>query len=146
MKLSVFNVVLSQMPLAEACAYLKRSGVDAVEIGCGGYPGKAHCDPAILLQDDAKLRDFRAAVADSGLEICALSTHGNAVHPDPAVAKVFHDDFVNAVLLAEKLGITRVVTFSGCRPAKSRNSTASARVCTRVVLPGFRTSTNWTGC
>ena len=48
----------------------------------------------------------------NNLEIAALSTHGNPVHPDPAVAKQFHDDFENAVLLYEKInemGTTVVV-------------------------------------
>ena len=40
--------------------------------------------------------------------------HGNAVHPDKAVAEKAHTEFENAVLLAEKLGVETVVTFSGC--------------------------------
>ena len=85
-----------------------------VEVGCGGYPGKAHCDPAVLLNDPKKLQAFKDTFARSGLTISALSAHGNAVHPVPEIAKAYHEDFVNAVLLAEKLGVDRVVTFSGC--------------------------------
>ena len=114
MKLSVFAVLLADKSLDEACKYLADSGVQAVEIGCGGFPGKAHCNPEELLKDDKKIAEFKNTIEKHGLEIAALSTHGNAVHPDPAVAKVFHDDFVNTVLLAEKLGIDRVITFSGC--------------------------------
>jgi sugar phosphate isomerase/epimerase len=36
------------------------------------------------------------------------------VHPDPAVAASYEKDFVNAILLAEKLGVPVVNTFSGC--------------------------------
>ena len=114
MKLSVFAVLLADRSLDDACKYLKDSGVQAIEIGAGGFPGKAHCNPAELLKDDKKIEEFRNPIEKHGLEIAALSTHGNAVHPDPAVAKVFHDDYVNTVLLAEKLGVTRVITFSGC--------------------------------
>ena len=39
------------------------------------------------------------------LDIAALSVHGNAVHPDKAVAEKAHTEFENAVLLAEKLGV-----------------------------------------
>ena len=85
-----------------------------MEVGCGGYPGKAHCDPAVLLSDPKKLQAFKDTFARSGLTISALSAHGNAVHPVPEIAKAYHEDFVNAVLLAEKLGVDRVVTFSGC--------------------------------
>ena len=92
MKLSVFAVLLADRSLDDACKYLKDSGVQAIEIGAGGFPGKAHCNPAELLKDDKKIEEFRNTIEKHGLEIAALSTHGNAVHPDPAVAKVFHDD------------------------------------------------------
>lgn len=114
MKLGVFTVLLGQKPLREACEYLARSGVQAVEIGCGGHPGKAHADPKALLRDDAALREFRAAIEESGLTLAALSTHGNAVHPDPAMAQAAHADFEDACRLAERLGVETVITFSGC--------------------------------
>lgn len=114
MKLSVLAVALADRPLADALQFLKERGVQQVEVGCGGYPGKAHCDPAVLLSDPKKLQAFKDTFARSGLTISALSSHGNAVHPVPEIAKAYHEDFVNAVLLAEKLGVDRVVTFSGC--------------------------------
>ena len=129
MKLSVFSVLLSDQPLEQALAFLKAQGVQAVEIGCGGYPGKAHCDPAQLLADEAKLAAFKAAIDGSGLQLAALSVHGNAVHPDQAVAKSYHDDFVNAVLLAEKLGIDRIVTFSGCPGGSAEDKTPNWVTC-----------------
>ncbi len=122
MKLSVFNVILGDRPFAEAMKYLADSGVQEVEIGCGGYPGKAHCDPAILLKDEEKRAEFQKVLADNHLAISALSTHGNPVHPDKERAKAFQDDFAGAVLLAEKLGVKRIVTFSGC-PGGSRADT-----------------------
>ena len=57
MKLGVFTVLLGAQPLRQACEYLAKSGVQAVEIGCGGNPGKAHCDPKALLADPAKLAE-----------------------------------------------------------------------------------------
>ncbi len=114
MKLSVFNPVLNGQPFEDAMKYLADSGVQAVEIGCGGFPGKAHCDPAVLLADEEKLDAFQRVLAQNHLELCALSTHGNPVHPDPEVAKQYRDDFTGAVLLAERLGVKRIVGFSGC--------------------------------
>mgnify|MGYP000314783875 CR=1 FL=1 len=105
MKLSVFNPVLGDMPFESAMQYLAQCGVDAVEIGCGGYPGKAHCDPALLLEDEGALSTFKRVLKKNGLELAALSAHGNPVHPDPDVAESFRQDFQNAVLLAERLGI-----------------------------------------
>ena len=114
MKLGVLTVVLAQMEIEKAMKYLADSGVQMVEIGCGGFPGKAHCDPEVLLNDDTKLEAFKQAIYGNGLEISALSCHGNPVHPNKEIAKKFHDDFINTILLAEKLGVDRIVGFSGC--------------------------------
>lgn len=129
MKLSVFAVLLADRSLDEACKYLADSGVQAVEIGAGGFPGKAHCNPEELLRDESKIAEFKNTIEKHGLEIAALSTHGNAVHPDPAVAKQFHDDFVNTVLLAEKLGVKRVITFSGCPGGSPEDKTPNWVTC-----------------
>ena len=114
MKLGVFTVPLGGMSLDEACAFLAAKGVQMVEIGCGGCPGKAHCDPEELLNDDKKCQEFLDTIHKHGLEISALSAHGNMVHPDPAVAAMYEKDFTNAILLAEKLGVSVINTFSGC--------------------------------
>lgn len=129
MKLSVFNVILGGQPFAQAMKYLADSGVRAVEIGCGGFPGKAHCDPALLLGDDAKRHEFENIIASNHLEICALSTHGNPIHPNPEIAKSFEADFENAVLLAEKLGVDRIVTFSGCPGGSPEDKTPNWVTC-----------------
>ena len=129
MKLGVFNPILYGMSFEDAMKYLSDNGVQAVEIGCGGFPGKTHCDPAVLLNDEEKLEQFKAVLEKNHLEISALSTHGNAVHPDPEVAKKFHDDFVNAVLLAEKLGVKRIVTFSGCPGGCAEDKTPNWVTC-----------------
>ena len=129
MKLGVFNPILAGMPFEDAMKYLADSGVQAVEIGCGGFPGKAHCDPAVLLNDEAALEKFKAVLEKNHLEISALSTHGNAVHPNPEIAKKFHDDFVGAVLLAEKLGVKRIITFSGCPGGSPEDKTPNWVTC-----------------
>ncbi len=114
MKLSVLTNLFANLSLDEALAKFSKMGIKCVEIGCGGYPGKAHCDPEKLLADKAALDEFVATFKKYGIEICALSTHGNPVHPDKAEAARYHKDFENVVLLAEKLGIDTVITFSGC--------------------------------
>ena len=55
MKLSVLANLYAQYPLEETLAKLKALGVEAAEIGAGGYPGKAHCDPEKLLASPADL-------------------------------------------------------------------------------------------
>ncbi len=114
MELGVLTNLYGAKSLDETLSILHAKGVTMAEIGCGGYPGKAHCDPKVLLNDDAALAEFKATFEKYDMKISCLSCHGNAVHPDKAIAKAFHDDFVDAVLLAEKLGIDTIVTFSGC--------------------------------
>ena len=115
MKLSVLAVALADRSFPEALQFLKERGVQQVEVGCGGYPGKAHCDPAVLLNDKKKLDEFKKALAGSGLTISALSAHGNAVHPKKEIAAAYHQDFVNAVLLAEnreKFGFSPIISLT----------------------------------
>ncbi|MFK7691299.1 sugar phosphate isomerase/epimerase family protein [Paenibacillus sp. HJGM_3] len=114
MKLGVFAVLFAGRPLEEALDHIASKGLQAVEIGTGNYPGNAHCDPDVLLQDNGKLEAFRKAVESRGLIISALSCHGNALHPQKAIAQGFHDTFVKTVDLAERLGVPVVNTFSGC--------------------------------
>lgn len=129
MKLGVLTNLFANIPFAEALDRFEALGIEAVEIGCGGFPGKAHCDPAVLLYDDKALADWKKLIDDHHMTIAALSTHGNPVHPDKAVAKAFHDDFVNTVLLAEKLGIDTVVTFSGCPGGSPEDKTPNWATC-----------------
>ncbi len=114
MKLGVFTTLLSNLSLEESLKYFKSLGIEAVEIGCGGYPGNAHANPEILLNDDKALDTFKGLIKDFDVEISALSCHGNPVHPDKATAKYFDDAIKNTILLAEKIGIHQINTFSGC--------------------------------
>lgn len=114
MKLGVFAVLFGNKTLEETLAYLSSLGVQAVEIGAGGNPGKVHCNPKELLANQDKFEEFKSLFEKYNITISALSVHGNPVHPNPEEAAADHEDFENAVLLAEKLGIDTVVTFSGC--------------------------------
>ena len=121
MKLSVLANLYGAKSLDETLSILSSLGVKTVEIGAGGYPGKAHCNPEELLADSKKFDAFVATFQKYDVEICALAAHGNALHPDAAIAAQFDKDFRNAVLLAEKLGVDTVITFSGC-PGDSDSS------------------------
>ncbi len=121
MKIGVITNLLGNLPLEEALEYFVSKGIEMVEIGCGGYPGDAHANPDILLNDEAKLEEFKALLKKYNVEISALSCHANPVHPDKAVAKEFDEAMRKAVLLAEKLGVHQINTFSGC-PGDSENA------------------------
>ena len=111
MKLGVLTNLLANIPLEEALKYFKSLGIEMVEIGCGGFPGNAHANPDVLLNDDKALEDFKALLKKYDVEISALSCHGNPVHPNKEIAAQFDSDMRKAVLLAEKLGIHQINTF-----------------------------------
>ena len=121
MKLGVLTNLLANLPLEDALKYFKTLGIEMVEIGCGGYPGNDHANPDILLNDDKKLEEFKALIKKYDVEISALSCHGNPVHPDKEIAASYDADIRKTILLAEKLGIHQINTFSGC-PGDSEGS------------------------
>ena len=114
MKLGVFTTLLSNLPFEEALKYFKSLGIEMVEIGCGGYPGNAHADPNVLLNDSKALDEFKGLIKEYDMGISALSCHANPVHPNKAEAKAADEVIRNAILLAEKLGLDQINTFSGC--------------------------------
>ena len=114
MKLSVLANCYGSKTLDETLSIFSKLGVEAVEIGSGGYPGKAHANPAVLLNDADEFKKFMATFEKYGIEPCALATHGNPVHPNKEIAAKFESDFRDSVLLAEKMGLDTVITFSGC--------------------------------
>jgi sugar phosphate isomerase/epimerase len=120
MKIGVFAVLFGDRPFEVALDTLVDLGVEAVEIGTGAYPGSAHCDPGELLSSGKRLQAFREAVKTRGLTISALSCHGNPLHPDRRIARAHHNAFLETVLLARKLDVATVITFSGCPAADSK--------------------------
>lgn len=113
MKIGVFTVLLADLPLETAFEKIAALNIRTVELATGNYPGDAHCKLA-MLEDPAKLAEFKKKLDGAGFQISALSCHGNPLHPDPAHGQ--HDREVSrkTILLAEKMGIPVVVDFSGC--------------------------------
>lgn len=114
MELSVMSPILKQVSLEEALAYLSSLGVDSLEIGAGGYPGKAHLDPKEYLNNPGKIEEFKALLKKYNMKLSAVACHGNPVHPNKELAKKFHEEFVDAMKVAVELGVDTVIGFSGC--------------------------------
>ena len=129
MKLSVLTNLFGNLSFDEALAKFEALGIEAIEVGCGGYPGRAHCDPEVLLSDDAALAEWLDTIKRHNVTLAALSVHGNPVHPNKELAEGYHKDFVNAVLLAEKIGIDTVITFSGCPGGSKADKTPNWATC-----------------
>jgi len=114
MKLGVLTVPLYNLAVEEAFEYLSGLGVQAVEIGCGGFPGDKHMQPARVADDPAVAAHYKEILQKNKLEISALSVHGNPVHPNKEIARKAHEEFIQTCRAAQTLGVDTVVTFSGC--------------------------------
>lgn len=121
MKLCVLTVPFGALSLEETLKKLSSMGVQAVELAAGGYPGNEHLNAKELLADPAKVDEVKNLMKKYNIKIAAIACHGNPIHPQKEIAENFHNQFIDAVLVAEKLGVETVITFSGC-PGDNENS------------------------
>ena len=112
--IGVFNPPFRKLSLDEMIDKLSSMGIEAVEIGAGGYTGTPQCPVPELLADPGKARAWKKKFEDRGIQVMALSCHANALYPDPAKAGPFAAQVRQAIQLAGMLEIPTVVGFSGC--------------------------------
>jgi sugar phosphate isomerase/epimerase len=112
--IGVFDPVYADLSLEDMLDRVSALGLEAMEIGTGGYPASPHCPVKDLLEDPAKLRAWKKKFTDKNIQVAALSCHGNPIHPDPKIANRDAESFRRTVLLAEKLDVKVIVGFSGC--------------------------------
>ena len=113
MRVGLFTALFAKLSLDEVIKKIKPLGIRTVELGTGNYPGDPHLKLE-WLSAPAKLKEFKQRLDDQGISISALSCHGNALHPDRKFAEISAETNRKTILLAEKLGVTRVIDFSGC--------------------------------
>jgi sugar phosphate isomerase/epimerase len=112
--IGVFDPVYKGLSLDAMLDKVSALGLEAMEIGTGGYPEAHHCPLDELLADASKAKAWQKKFEDRGVHVATLSCHGNPIHPDPEHAKKDADTFRKTVLLAERLGVKVIVGFSGC--------------------------------
>jgi sugar phosphate isomerase/epimerase len=112
--IGVFDPVYEKLTLDQMIDKISALGLEAVEIGTGGYPANSHCPIDELLADPAKAKAWQKKFTDKGLRVATLSCHGNPLHPNAAHAAKDQDTFRKTVRLAEMLDVKVIVGFSGC--------------------------------
>jgi sugar phosphate isomerase/epimerase len=112
--IGVFDPVYADLSLDAMIDKVSALGLEAIEIGTGGYPGASHCPVDELLADPAKAKAWVKKFEDRGIRVATLSCHGNPVHPDAKHAARDAETFRKTVLLAERIGVKVIVGFSGC--------------------------------
>lgn len=113
MKLGVFNPLFGHMEFEEMLDYVKESGLEAVEIGTGGYPGNKHCNVDELLESEDERTKYLKAFESRGLIISAFSCHGNPLTPDQEFAAESDEALRKSIKLASLMGVPVVNAFSG---------------------------------
>jgi sugar phosphate isomerase/epimerase len=115
MKLGLFTPVFGKLRVKDMLAKVRSfDKITAIELGTGAWPGSDHVDLDTCVNDKNRASELRKMIVDAGLSISALSCHGNPLHPDATLAKKDDEVFRKTVLLAERLEVPVVVTFSGC--------------------------------
>ena len=112
--IGVFDPVYNHLSLDVMLEKVSALGLEAMEIGTGGYPNNPHCPLDDLIQDQSKAKAWQKKFEDKGIQVATLSCHGNPIHPNAAHAQKDIDTFRKTVQLAEMLGVRVIVGFSGC--------------------------------
>ncbi len=114
MRIGVLTTLFGSLPLEQALDRVTSHGLDAVELGGGGYAGTAHCDVSRVLADDRYRESLSELLRSRGLTLSALSVHGNPLHPNPEIASAHDTALRDGIRAAHALGIGRLNCFSGC--------------------------------
>ncbi|WP_123534440.1 sugar phosphate isomerase/epimerase family protein [Halosimplex salinum] len=113
MDVGVLTVALGGESVDDAFAYLDEQGVDAVELGCGGFVGDDHLPRDEYLDDDEAQAELQDLLDEHDLYVSALATHNNPLHPDEDRAARADTELREAITLADQLGVDAVTCFSG---------------------------------
>jgi sugar phosphate isomerase/epimerase len=114
MDIALMSASMLERPWEAVLDTALEHGVTVVEACAGGHIPKHHYDPTELASDDAAFERFAETLASRGMTLCAMSCHGNPLHPDPSMASSVHDDFAATCEIAAKLGVPHVSLLAGC--------------------------------
>lgn len=112
MKIGLNTDSLGALSLEETLDHAATLGLDTVEFGLGGWSSAPHVNIGELLASDAARDRLAGMLRERGLAISALNASGNPLHPG-AIGAVDTRLAYDAVELARRLGVSRVIMMSG---------------------------------
>lgn len=113
MQIGVFSVLYKDLPFEEALDKVASFGLNAIEIGTGGYPGSHHCPLDELLESKFARQRYQDEVAKREMIISAFSCHYEPLHPDEYLARESDDLFRKSIRLARLMEVPVVNVLSG---------------------------------
>lgn len=114
MKFGLFTALFPDQPIEKVIELASATGIQMLEIGVGGYPGKPHCPIGELLKSQVKRNKWHKTITSAGLIVSALSCHNNPLDPNKEIASEADKTLRDAIQLAQLLEVPVVNTFSGC--------------------------------
>jgi sugar phosphate isomerase/epimerase len=113
MKLGVYTAVLHDRDLPEALDAISALGLNGAEINSGGFLPPRHLPIDDIMSSDSARDEYLGHFADRDIKLTALNCNGNPLHPDPEVGDKHGQDVFDAISIAHRLGVKRVITMSG---------------------------------
>ena len=113
-RIGVFDAAFRDLSIERLIELIKEFKIEAVELASGNDVGNPHCDREVLVEDESKRRAYAALFDKNNIMISAFSCHGNPVHPDRDKAQREDRVYRQTIDLAAKMGVNRMVCFSGC--------------------------------
>lgn len=135
MELSICTDVFADLSYTDMLDKVKSYGVNAVEMTAGGWGARKHCPTAELLADDKKCEAYLAELTARGMRISAFNTSCNPLWPCET-GKEYEKSMYDCVLLAEKLGVRKIVCMSGL-PAGSENDVTPNWITSSVTMTAY---------
>lgn len=135
MELSICTDVYADLSYTEMLDKVKSLGVNAVEMTAGGWGAQKHCPTQKLLADDNAVKEYLAELEKRDMTIAALNCSCNPLWPSETGEK-FSQSMYDCVLLAEKLGIKKIVCMAGL-PAGSETDTVPNWITATISWPDY---------
>lgn len=115
MRIGVYSDSLAELPRREMLSWCAGHGVQDVELGVGAWGPwpRPHLDLATA-GDRRERERLTGELKEYGVRLSAVNAAGNLLHPDSTKRQDAQARFWAAVELAVALGVTRLITMSGC--------------------------------
>lgn len=122
MKIGIITTALFDRDLEGALDTVAGLGVSHVEIAAtGGFWPDRHLNPVAAMRDEGVIQRARDALSERGIEVSAISIHGNPLDPNPEAAESYAQQYRATCELAERFGTDRVSLLAGLPGAGPRD-------------------------
>lgn len=135
MKLAICTDVYAELSYTDMLDKVKSLGIDAVEMTAGGWGARTHCPTKELLSSEEKLSAYKQELKKRGMEIAALNASGNQLWPSE-LGKEYSDSMYECVILANKLGVKKIVCMSGL-PAGNETDTTPNWITSSITMTAY---------